>query len=427
MKLLPDSWHKRYTMMVLMLSALLLCYVDRIIVSLAAIEMQKEFGWSDSEKGLVLSSFFLGYLLMQTLGGLVSNRFGGRNVFFVAVVLWSIFTMLLPMAAYVSFGLLIFARVMLGVGEGASFPSAYNLIHGWMPVRERSRSIGLMNAAGAVGTVATLLVAGKIIETFGWPSVFYLFGSMGFIWAVFWLRKVDPLPVSPDDTDQQSAREMKPPIPWKLLLTHPAVLTVYFLSICAGGVSFTMASWLPSYFVDTFGVSLTEAGIYSILPWILVAVATVTAGLYQDRRIGAGAKVINIRKRVTVFGFAVIAVSALALVYASQAGVAVAIVCLMFVGLGMAINGYSPTPAELLPEHGDVFYGFAAAAGSLAAAVIVSLTGLLLDRTGTYDALYQGIAGFSVLAIVVYLAFGRADSLYPQSESTKANKESSSV
>jgi ACS family sodium-dependent inorganic phosphate cotransporter len=410
--------------MVLMLVALLLCYVDRIIVSLAAIEMQKEFGWSDSEKGLVLSSFFIGYLIMQALGGLVSNRFGGRNIFFIAVVLWSVCTILLPMTAYLSFGLLIFARVMLGIGEGASFPSAYNLVHGWMPVRERSRSIGLMSAAGAVGTVATLLVAGKIIEAYGWPSVFYIFGSMGFIWAVFWLRMVPPTPVPPDDAEQRSSPEKKPPIPWKLLLTHPAVLTIYLASICAGGVSFTMASWLPSYFVDTFGVSLTEAGIYSILPWILVAVATVLAGLYQDRRIGAGEKVIKIRKRVTVFGFAVIAVSALTLVYAAHIWIAVAIVCVMFIGLGIAINGYSPTAAELLPDHGDVFYGFAAASGSLAAALIVSLVGILLDSTGSYDLLYLGISGFSVLTALVYMIFGRADSLYTTTENISHDKES---
>jgi len=427
MKLLPDTWHQRYTMMTLMLTALLLCYVDRIIVSLAAIEMQKEFGWSDSEKGLVLSTFFLGYLLMQTLGGLISNRFGGRNIFMIAVVLWSLFTVLTPMAAYVSFGFLIFARVMLGIGEGASFPSAYNLIHGWMPVRERSRSIGSMNAASAVGTVGTLLVAGKIIEVFGWPSVFYLFGTMGFIWAVFWVRKVASSPVPPDDETSKTGSERKIPIPWKLLLTHPSVITIYIVSICAGGISFTMASWLPSYFVDTFGLSLAMAGIYSILPWIMVAVSGVLAGLYQDRSVDAGQIVIKVRKRVTIFGFGIIAISALALTFAAQAWIAVAVVCLMFTGLGIAVNGYSPTAAELLPKHGDIFYGFAAAAGSLAAALIVSVTGVLLDRTGSYDLLYEGIAGFSVVAAIIYMIFARADSLYAQPDSKTPEEEPNNV
>jgi len=398
-------------MITLLLAALLLCYIDRIIVSLAAVEMQKEFGWSDSEKGLVLSTFFLGYLLMQTLGGIISNRYGGRNVFLIAVLLWSVFTILTPAAAYLSFGFLLFARFMLGFGEGTSFPSAYNLIHAWMPVRERSRSIAGINAAGAVGTVATLLVAGKIIEAYGWPSVFYLFGSMGLLWGLTWWRKVPTTPVAPDDDALPGAETGKRKIPWRLLLTHPAVLTIYVASISAGGISFTMASWLPSYFVDTFDLSLTQAGIYSILPWIVVAVFTFLAGVYADRKIGAGDVPIRIRKRVTVTGFALIAVSSAALIHAPSAFAAVGIICGIFAGLGIAVNGYSPTAAELLPHFGDVLYGFAAAAGSLAATVIVAATGVLLEKTGSYDALYIGIAAMCVLTAVVYMMFGRADSI----------------
>ena len=160
----------------LLLSAMLLCYIDRIIISLAAIEMQREFDWTDSQKGQVLSAFFLGYLLTQIGGGFLSNRFGGRNVFLWAVLLWSIFTVLTPIAAGISFTVLIAVRVMLGVGDGASFPSAYNLIHRWMPVQERSRAVGSLNTAAAVGTVVTLLSGGLLIESFGWPAVFYLFG-----------------------------------------------------------------------------------------------------------------------------------------------------------------------------------------------------------------------------------------------------------
>ena len=57
---LISQWPKRYTVISLLLLALLLCYIDRILISLASIEMQQEFGWSDSEKGLVMSTFFVG-------------------------------------------------------------------------------------------------------------------------------------------------------------------------------------------------------------------------------------------------------------------------------------------------------------------------------------------------------------------------------
>ena len=173
----------------LLLTALLLCYIDRTIISLAVIQMQQEFGWSDTQKGLVLSVFYGGYLIMQLAGGLFSNKFGGRNVFLLAVLAWSICTVLTPAAAYASFALLIMARVFLGLGEGPAYPASYNLIHGWIPVEERSRAVALISAAAAVGTVFALLVTGKLMEAFGWPLVFYLFGHRNCSQADIILRR----------------------------------------------------------------------------------------------------------------------------------------------------------------------------------------------------------------------------------------------
>lgn len=405
------GWPPRYTMVVLLLLALLLCYIDRVLMSLASIEMQKEFGWTDTQKGLVLSTFFVGYLVTQAVGGIFSNRYGGRNVFLIAVLLWSLFTVLTPLSAYTSFTVLLVARFMLGFGEGAAFPSAYNLIHRWMPVVERSRSVGGMSAAAAVGTVATLLTAGFIIERFGWPSVFYLFGSMGFLWAVFWLVKVPAMPAPEDDRSDAGPAAKRSPIPWKTLALHPAVITIYVASICVGSISFTLASWLPSYFVDSFDLSLTQAGLYSILPWITVAFATVLGGAYSDKRIAKGDARIRVRKSVTVFGLALIVLSCAVLVFMPTPVLAVAVICVLFAGQGIAVVGYAPTAAELLPEHGDVFYGIAAAAGSIGATIIVSATGILVEKTGSYDGLFLGLAGLCVVTAIIYMAFGRAESL----------------
>ena len=411
MNSVTNKWPRRYTMIALMLGAMLLCYIDRIIVSLAAIEMQNEFGWSDSQKGLVLSVFFAGYLATQILGGFLSNRYGGRNVFLISVLLWSIFTVLTPIAAYISFGALIVARVMLGVGEGAAFPSAYNLIHRWMPTTERSRSVGGLSTASSIGTVATLLTAGLLIDRFGWPSVFYLFGSMGFVWVVVWARKIPAMPIEAEDEWDAGHGAKRAPIPWKLLATHPAVIMIYIASVSMGSISFTLASWLPSFFVDTFGLTLTKAGLYSVLPWLVLAVMTTLGGAYADKRIAAGVEKIRVRKTVTVFGMVLVVASCLTLTVAPNVTLAVAIICCLFGGMGVAIVGYSPTAAELLPQHGDVFYGIAASAGSIGALVAVSATGVLVENTGSYDGLFVTLAALSAVTAILYLLLGKAESL----------------
>ena len=406
----PTKMPKRYVMMTLLLVAMLLCYVDRIIISLAAIEMQKQFGWLDSEKGLVLSIFFAGYLLMQVLGGLLSNRFGGRNIFMIAVLLWSLFTVLTPIAASISFGLLIFVRFMLGFGEGAAFPAAYNLIHGWMPVTERSRSIGLLSGIAAIGTIIALLITGKIIELFGWPSVFYVFGSLGLVWAFFWMAKIPSKgPLDEIQTDATVKRK----IPWRLMLFHPAVVVLYFMGIGAASVSYMMASWLPSYLVDTFQMSTTMAGLYSILPWIAVFFVTYLGGLYADKQIEKGEAVIKVRKRMVFIGFALVIISLCSLTLAPSAFAAVSIVTLLFTGIAILVPGYSPVPGELMPRYGDILYGFIAAAGSFGSIVFVYFTGVLLDETGSYDAIFYIMAAACGFGAVLFLLFGKASSIDP--------------
>lgn len=404
-ELVVRRWAKRYTMTTLLIIALLLCYIDRVLISIAGIEMQREFGWSDSDKGLVFSSFFVGYLCMQMLGGILANRFGGWVVFMLAVLGWSLITIVTPAAAYAGFGVLILARFLLGFGEGAAYPSAYSLINAWMPLREISRSVSLIGAAAAVGTVLALLVVGKIIEWCGWPFVFYLFGGLGLVWCIIWVLAVPRMPLTEGADQAQTAAARKGPIPWKAIFFYPAVLPVYSAAIAYGVISFTLASWLPSYFVDTFNLSLTQAGLYSILPWIVFALAAVWAGTIADRWISRGRERLNVRKTLITTGFLAAASGCLSLIVVPHPLIAALSVGFVFCGLGISTPGYIPLPAELFPRHGDVLYGFMAASASVVSIVVVGLTGVLLDQTGSYSFLWVLLAGLCVAGTALFLRY----------------------
>src|SRR5690606_38545604 len=105
--IMSARWPARYTVVALSFWAVFICYIDRVNISVAAVAMQDEFGWDETTKGMVLSSLFVGYLALQVASGWLANRIGGRIVLGVAVVWWSVFTMLTPPAAFVSLGLLI--------------------------------------------------------------------------------------------------------------------------------------------------------------------------------------------------------------------------------------------------------------------------------------------------------------------------------
>ena len=176
------GWPQRYTLVGLCAFATFICYIDRVNISVTIIPMAEQFGWDRSTQGLVLSSFFVGYLMTQVFGGFLADRFGGKMVLGLGVLLWSFFTIITPPAAFAGLTVLLLARVGMGLGEAVTFPSIYSLFSRWVPVTERTRAIGF-NASGIpFGTVFALLVTPVIVLSLGWAWAFYLFGVVGVLW-----------------------------------------------------------------------------------------------------------------------------------------------------------------------------------------------------------------------------------------------------
>jgi len=191
-------WPRRYTMVGLCFFATFLCYLDRVNISVAIIPMARDFNWDREVQGLVLSSFFVGYLLTQVVGGRLADRYGGKAVLGFGVLMWSAFTIFIPPAAALGLAVLIMVRIGLGIGEGVSFPAVHSIFACWIPLRERGRSIALNFSGVPLGTVTALVVTPWIVIHWAWEWMFYLFGSLasyGSCSGIFWpaaIRRVTP-------------------------------------------------------------------------------------------------------------------------------------------------------------------------------------------------------------------------------------------
>ena len=128
-----SGWPRYYTVLLLLFAAVFISYIDRTNISVAAIAMKDELGWTETDKGTVLSAFFVGYLMLMAVSGALANRYGGWLVLGIAVLWWSAWTMLTPPAAMMSLSALIVARIALGLGEAAVFPASINMIGRWVP------------------------------------------------------------------------------------------------------------------------------------------------------------------------------------------------------------------------------------------------------------------------------------------------------
>jgi ACS family sodium-dependent inorganic phosphate cotransporter len=398
-----SAWPPYYTIMLLLFAAVFISYIDRTNISVAAIAMKDELGWTETDKGVVLSSFFVGYLLLMAASGALANRYGGWLVLGVAVVWWSAWTMLTPPAAMMSLTALIVARIALGLGEAAVFPASINMIGRWVPPERRSRATALLVSAISFGTLVSLPVTGWLVREYGWHLPFYLFGAVGLVWYVAWYLFA---------RDDRHHDEVKPAakehrnIPWRRLLALPAVWAIIVSHFASNWSLYLVLAWLPSYFKTTFGVSLTNAGLLSAAPWLVSFVMANVAGAWADRMLKAGRDAGFVRKLMQTIALVGGAVFLLLLTRATTPAAAVLLMCCATGTFAFCMSGFAPNCFDIAPRYADVIWGISNSVATLPGIIGVYITGWLVDRTGTFVAPFLLTAAISLFGAVFYLVFG---------------------
>ncbi len=410
-------WPTRYTLIALCVLATFVCYIDRVNISVAVLAMQEEFGWTETTKGLVLSSFFVGYMTFMPVSGWLANRFGGRRVLGFAVLWWSIWTILTPIAAGMSFAMLIIARIAMGAGEAATFPGVYNLYGRWVPQTERSRAVAFLTAGIPLGTLFALTATGWMVADFGWPVVFYSFGLVGIFWCLAWFPLVRDYPrehprISAEEREmleaaapQESSRD---PVPWGRLLRAPAVWALIINHLCTNWVFYILLAWLPSYFRGALGLTLTQSGLYAAGPWVAMFTVGTLSGYVADAIVRRGVSLTAVRKTMQVIGLSGAACFMLAARDVTSPDVAFGLMCGALGTLALTWAGFLPNHLEIAPRYADVLMGITNTAGTLPGVIGVAITGWMVEATGTYDAAFLLAAGVNLFGAVVWLFFGTA-------------------
>ena len=409
---------KRHNIVLLCFCAAFICYIDRVNISVAIIPMQEAFGWSDTTKGLVLSSFFIGYMILQAPSGWLANKIGGKFVLGFAVLSWSVFTILTPVAAMISLPLLIAVRIAMGLGEAAMFPASYSLFSRWVPEAERSRSMGFLASGIPLGTLFALTTTGWIVSRYGWPSVFYTFGLAGLVWAVFWYYKATSYPgehpgITAEELEllgnSSGSKQEAASIPWKKLLSHRAVLVVFVNHFCTNWGIYMMLAWLPSYFRDAQSLSVTSAGFYSAAPWLTMFVMTNIAGWAADRLRTRGYSMTFVRKLMQSAGLAGSAVFFLLALHADTPLIALSVMCGALAFIALTFSGYVPNFLDIAPRYADVLVGVSNTFATIPGIVGIAMAGWLLDQTGSYAGVFVTVAAVQVFGAIIWLVYATGE------------------
>jgi len=420
------AWGRRHLLVALCFTAMFLAYTDRVNIAVASLAMQTEFHWNSTVKGVVLAAFFVGYMALQIGAGALARRFGGKRVLAVAVIWWSAFTLLTPLAASLSVGVLIAARIGLGLGEAAVMPASYELFSRWVPPTERGRSIARLLGGVPVGQIVGFLATGWMTGALGWPASFYVFGALGLLWAGGWLAAVSNDPAH-DARVGTAERQLlatcrttrlgadAPETPWRLLLRAPPVWGLAAAHFAHNWTLYMLLSWLPSYFRDSHGLSIANSGALSAWPWVAYFVAVQSTGAWSDGAIARGRRTVSVRRIATGGGLIAAGACLLLLRAVDSPAAALALVCVAAGAIGVAGSGLTSVPLDLSPRHAPVLIGFSNTVATVPGIAGVAITGWLVDVTHTYATGFLVAALASVGGALVFLRLASDRELEPTS------------
>lgn len=177
---------RRYITLLMIFITVVICYVDRANLAVASAHIQQEFGISKAEMGYVFSAFAWLYTLCQIPGGWFLDRVGSRLTYFIAILGWSVATLLQGFAS----GLLslIGLRAITGIFEAPAFPTNNRLVTSWFPEQERASAVGFYTSGQFVGLAFLTPLLIWIQELLSWHWVFIITGGIGIIWSLVWMK-----------------------------------------------------------------------------------------------------------------------------------------------------------------------------------------------------------------------------------------------
>lgn len=384
--------------------------IDRVSLSIAMPVIAGEFNLSPSMQGLILSSFFWAYALLQIPGGWLIDRYGPRRVIAWSTGLWGTFQTL---AAFATGGLsLIFARVALGAAEAPLFPAGGKLNSLWLGSGERSRGAVLMDCGGPLGVALGGLIIAYLIAVLGsWRSAFFIAGiaTLATGWLAWRYLRDNPaehpqvnaaeLAVINEGRNVSMAEAARQGV--RGLGIAPRSLIGILLGRASWAmVFFGLLTWGPSYLAQARGFDIKGIGAATFVIFLCGAIGSLTGGFLCDRLIAKGVRRGVAAKGLLAFSGLVALGAFLLLPSLSDAYLAVGLLSLTAFFL-MWGSLYWSFPALLAsPARVGLIGGVMNLAGSLGGIAVPILVGLLLQHAGGYPA----VLGFFALCSALFIA-----------------------
>ena len=426
-----DATRYRWVVIALLFAIVVINYIDRAAISYAIDPISKELSLTDSQKGLILGAFGVGYMFTTFVGGILTDRFGPRLILTVAVILWAATSALTAVAS--SFFLLLALRALLGLSEGPMFPGLTGAVAHWLSPRERARALGFSLAAVPFAlAIGGPLVSG-ILSFTDWRTLYWILGAASLVWFPLWyllfrnrpeassrVNKAELAHIRHKPVDQvEDSRGTGDVVPaqsdnatettWKRLFTNRTLLANYWAFFVFGYFLFFFMTWLPGFLEQKFSIAVGSVGWFSFVPWAVAGVVLLLLGNVSDRLLEKTHSLRISRSWLIIVTQLIAAVVILPVAFTSSLWIALTLISVALAASMGANSVYYAINVDIAPDRSATSLGlmdfFFAVAGFAAPAI----TGWVVGSSGSFARAFIILAALAGSSVVLTFLFHRPD------------------
>ncbi len=344
--------------------------------------ISKQFHLNHSELSNIFGAFQFAYAGTWLIGGIFLDIIGTRLGLSIAVVWWSVVSLLTSFAnSAFSFGAL---RFLLGIGEGLNWPGASKAVAEFFPAEERSVAVAIFDSGSSVGGALAAISIPWIALRFGWRFAFAFSGILGFFWLFLW-RIVYPRNFSGKDLNGPSAARASF-TSWLPVLKRRDTWAVVIGRSLTDPIWWFYVFWLPQYLSDTRGFSLKQIAIFAWIPFVAADLGNFAGGLTSGALVRRGMAVLRARKWVCIVSCLPM-LAGIPAVLTGNPFSSLALICFALFGYASWSTMGLTLPSDLFaPEVVATVTGLSGFAAGLAGAGFTLLVGTLVDRYSYFPA-----------------------------------------
>jgi len=405
---------RRIGILALLAVGTMINYLDRTVLGIAAPQLTAELGIDAAMMGIVFSAFAWTYALAQIPGGIFLDRFGNKVTYFLALTLWSLFTLFHGLA--VGLKTLLLCRFGLGVSEAPCFPVNSRVVSAWFPQQERAKATAVYTVGEYLGLACFAPLLFWIMGSFGWRALFISVGAAGVMFALVWWRCYRE-PHEDKHLNQlerehivngggmSTGAEQHTAFSWPLirqLLAKRQILGASIGQFAGNTVLVFFLTWFPTYLATERHMPWIKVGFFAIMPFLAAAGGVMFGGWGSDKLLKATGSA-NLGRKLPIIAGLLMASTIISANWLTSDLAVILVMSFAFFGQGMVGLGWTLI-SDIAPKGlGGLTGGLFNFCANLAGILTPLIIGFIVAASGNFFYALIYIGGAALLGVAAYV------------------------